>query len=242
METFQIVHLPDTQFYSASYPSIFAAQTAWCNAQATANNIKLISHTGDIVDDANSDAQWSNAKAAMDTLLDAGCAFTRLPGNHDQYNPTKFKATFPVSDFAGKDWFVGHSNDELSMASQFTAGGQSFLNIAIKDSPPLSFASPTGTLVWARALMQAHPNHRVILSTHWYMETNGTLSTVGQFIWDNLIVPFPNVFLVLCGHRHGVFHRTDTSSPGFTVDQLLADYQSDPFGGGGYLRVLQITV
>ena len=44
-------------------------------------------------------------------------------------------------------------------------------------------------------------------------------------MWRELISPHDQIFLVLCGHHHGVATRTDTNAAGHEVLQLLADYQ-----------------
>ena len=67
-DDFTIVALPDTQFYSASYPQIFNQQTQWIRDNATALNIKLVLGEGDIVNGGGEISQWQNADAAMKLL------------------------------------------------------------------------------------------------------------------------------------------------------------------------------
>jgi hypothetical protein len=67
-EDFTIIALPDTQFYSQSYPSIFTAQTQWIVDNKDAFNILYVAHEGDIVNTADSTSQWDNAVAAMSLL------------------------------------------------------------------------------------------------------------------------------------------------------------------------------
>ena len=47
---------------------------------------------------------------------------------------------------------------------------------------------------------------------------------------------------VLCGHNHGATHNVKDLGDGRTVPEILADYQSAPEGGLGYLRLLQFDV
>ena len=44
-------------------------------------------------------------------------------------------------------------------------------------------------------------------------------------LWRELISAHDQIFLVLCGHHHGVARRTDRNAAGHEVLQLLADYQ-----------------
>ncbi len=67
-DNFTIVALPDTQFYSQSYPAIFSAQTQWIVNNKDALNIVYVAHEGDIVNVATDTTQWDNADTAMDLL------------------------------------------------------------------------------------------------------------------------------------------------------------------------------
>src|SRR5215470_17362628 len=67
-DEFTIVALPDTQFYSSTYPQIFAAQTQWIADHVKDQNIKLVAGLGDIVDGGGSLSQWQNADAAVRLL------------------------------------------------------------------------------------------------------------------------------------------------------------------------------
>src|SRR5689334_2636738 len=50
---FTIIALPDTQYYSESYPDTFTAQTQWIVDHASALNIQMVLGLGDVVNDAN---------------------------------------------------------------------------------------------------------------------------------------------------------------------------------------------
>lgn len=261
METFSIIHLPDTQHYSRAYPEIFNAQTQWIKDHVATNNVKLITHTGDVIDDSSSLVQWGRARTAMN-ILGVSTPLSVIAGNHDQYGSGKdrFREYFPSSKYSGQSWFVGVSLDGLSMAQEFTAGGYSFLHIGIKFQPSTNYSDPTSTISWAKGVIEAHPNHLVIISTHSflhyghsssgypdgdrtdYVASPDYLGGNGKGIWEQLCVPYPKVILVICGHNHGTYYRRDESSTGYNVDQILADYQGDTNGGNGYLRVIQVTV
>jgi hypothetical protein len=45
-----------------------------------------------------------------------------------------------------------------------------------------------------------------------------------------------------CGHRSAESRRTDTDdATGNVIHSMLADYQSDPMGGGGYMRIWEFS-
>src|SRR3546814_13058298 len=44
-------------------------------------------------------------------------------------------------------------------------------------------------------------------------------------LWQKLILPNDQIFMVLSGHQHGQSRRIDKNAAGHTVYQILADYQ-----------------
>jgi hypothetical protein len=65
----------------------------------------------------------------------------------------------------------------------------------------------------------------------------------GEEIWRKLVARNDNILFVLCGHDlgDGVGRLASTRADGTTVHQLLANYQMQALGGGGYLRLLQFS-
>ena len=58
----------------------------------------------------------------------------------------------------------------------------------------------------------------------------------------NALKSNPNLFLMLCGHKHGEGKRKDTDMPGEgAVQTVLADYQGRSNGGDGWLRILTFS-
>jgi hypothetical protein len=242
---FTIVAIPDTQYYSASYPATFEAQTQWIVNNRTALNIAYVAHEGDIVDDSSQTTRWTNANAAisiLDTLPDL--PYGLCVGNHDE-NPngdpngtTAFNTWFPYTRYQTRPWYGGHygtNNDNHYIL--FSAGGMDFIAIHLE----FGYGSDAGVLTWAEGLLQANPNRRAIVSEHDILNvgTPASWTAQGQPIYDAL-KDNPNLFLILCGHNHGEGSRVDVYN-GHTVYSLLADYQSDPNGGNGYLRTMEFV-
>jgi len=146
-----------------------------------------------------------------------------------------FRSVFGAAGafFAGKPWYVASYQGGTSSAQTFTAGGYTFLHIALQ-------MSPNETVIqWAASVIGQHPGLPTIVTTHDYLNAKGerkanpiielaavdfTHSTAEQ-LWHELIDRNDQIFLVLCGHHHGVATRTDRNAAGHDVLQLLADYQ-----------------
>jgi parallel beta-helix repeat protein len=251
-ENFTIVALPDTQYYAASYPTIFDNQTNWIVKNQTAQNIVFVSHLGDIVDTASNTTQWQRADASM-RILDNKVLYGILPGNHDlQDGGTNYESYFPPSRYSyWNGSYVSYSpSNNLNNYQLFSTGGMNFIAIDLEYDPPAD------VLTWAGNVLDNYSDRRAIISTHSYLTFSGALSTTGgQNIYNNLVVPHNNVFLVLCGHSYdsttgyGVWERTDTFGGGRVVYQLLSDYQDVALGdngktgrcGDGWLRIMKFV-
>jgi hypothetical protein len=246
---------------SANYPQIFNAQTQWIRDNAAALNIKLVLGEGDIVNGGGEIGQWQNADAAM-KVLDGVVPYMSVIGNHDydQNDPSKrtastknFNNYFGPNRYAGKSWYRGSyapgSNENFY--GTFTLGGTNFLVIA------LEFMPRSTVLDWANSVVAANQDKEVIVLTHAYEYSDNTRigrcdewnKTVfhlnsdndGNDMWNKLVRKHENISLVLSGHvtaGDGTGRRADLGDNGNLVNQVLADYQTLPNGGNGWLRIM----
>jgi hypothetical protein len=228
---FTIITLPDTQFYSAKFPYLFIEQTIWVRDNVDKLNCKFVIHEGDIVDRSRDLSQWKAAQQAM-SVLENKVPYCFSIGNHDM--PTdNFNKNFPLTSYSNKKWFGG-SFDQTNDNSYhtFDAEGMKFLILCLQYDP-----NKPKLVDWANNVIEQHPNHRIIVATHSYLDRN-RFTPEGQQLWGNVIKKHKNIFFVLCGHL-SVGRRTDTGDNGNTVYSLLADYQGNSFGGDGWLRILK---
>jgi len=241
-ETFTLIALPDTQFYSQDYPAIYDTQTQWVVNNAEDMNIVFVTHEGDIVNTDSSATQWQNADHSMSILDNGNFGWGMAPGNHDLNGGpgTNFNYYFPFSRFSGETWYGGAFNDfSTNNYELFKGGDDDYLILH------LQYDANDTILSWANTVIAAHPEARVIVTTHRFLLADGTRDTATsvQHLWDNVITPHADqVFLVLCGHYVtsgvGEANRTDIVN-GHPVHQLLADYQTRTSGGTGWLRILE---
>jgi hypothetical protein len=234
VEDFTIVVLPDTQYYSESYPATFSAQTQWIVDNQVARNIVYVAHEGDVVNDATSTTQWDNADVAMDILDVANIPYGIAPGNHDE--DANYNTYFGVSRFLGKSFFGGEypTNDMQNNYMLFSAGGMDFIVIN------LDYISPdAGALTWADNLLSTYSTRRAIVVSHLIIYSGGNFSSWGEEVYDALKAN-PNLFLMMNGHITAEAQRSDLFS-GNTVYTLLANYQGLTNGGNGWLRILEFS-
>ena len=238
-DRFTVAVIPDTQNYcdvaAASSPQpasaqIFQREMTYLANQKTAQNIVFVTHVGDVVQHGDLyDAEWQNARSALDILAASGIPFGLAPGNHDYDNYSHSTGSRPLvgsakwqqyfgpdsAYFSGKNWFGGSHYDTasfgLSSYQTFAAGGKLFLHLSLEMEPS------DDTLAWARSVLVSHPGVPTIVTTHEYLgyqnDANGVAVRLAdgymsgeannqpQAVWDKFIAANDQIFLVLCGHN-----------------------------------------
>ena len=257
-----VIVLPDTQYYSAYYPTIFNAQVNYILNQRGPRNIAGVLHVGDVVDDIFSDSQWVAAAKAL-RPLDNVLPYILVPGNHDQDGNRKglMDNYFPPDTMP---WITGTMvpGQSENTYTLLDIGPRKWLVMA------LEFGPRNNTLVWADGILKAFPTLPAILLTHAYLYDDGTRYdwaakgsnqlynphwynptpdegvNDGEEMYKKLVVPNPNIRLVFSGHMNttpwALARRTDLRPQGGApVHQMLQDFQSNTNGGDGYLRILE---
>lgn len=260
-QDFTIVALPDTQFYSETYPEIFKAQTQWIADNVASKNIKLVLMEGDIVNGGGETYQWQNADAAM-KILDGKVPYMVAIGNHDynQNQPlgrtasaTNFNKWFGPARYAGQSWYQGAfaSGSNENYYGFFTFSGREYIVLVLEAFPRDS------VLDWANNVLAANHGREAILLTHAYLyydntrigrcdgfnaaKIGATDGNDGEPMWSKLVSKHPNISLVLNGHvtpGDGTGRLSELGVNGNLVNQVLADYQTLPNGGNGWLRIM----
>lgn len=232
-----IIWMSDTQYYSEKYPHIFSNITDWITSKQDALNISYVIHTGDIVDNFEILNEWINASKCIRPLDKARIPYGVLAGNHDN-GIGSFHLFYNL--FFGR-WRL-YKNGFFSGS---ILGNQNHYDLfSIKNSDfiilYLSFGISSFEFSWADAVLKQHADRNAIIAIHAYIDKEGDYILQGEEIFNRLVVPNDNVFMVLCGHKHDVELNTKTID-NRTVYEILANYQSEPLGGNGYIRLLHFS-
>ncbi len=254
---FSVVVLPDTQFYSQSYPEAFNAQTQWIVNNSANYNIQFVLGEGDVVDVAEQPVQWQNADAAIRLLDNANIPYVLTLGNHDyaDENPsdrdtTAFNSYFGPSRYAQDSWYMGGypSGTNDNFYAVFTVNGKQYLILA------LEFVPRDAALAWAKTVLDANPDKEIIVLTHSFTFTDSTRAdqcdnddipaagnNQGEDVWQKLLINYPNLSLVLNGHSYignNAARRVDLGLQQNLVNEILSDYQNLANGGDGWMRIM----
>jgi len=241
---------------------MFNAQTQWIVNNQNSLNVAYVAHLGDMVqngDNGGNTTEWSVADGALKILENAGIPYGVHPGNHDEgatgsdegdaAYTVLYNTYFGVSRFSGRSYYGGnYGTNNNNHYDLFSAGGMNFIVIYFAydyntAGTGLNTDFPN-VLTWAQGVLKQYSDRHAILVSH-YMMGNGNpanLSIQGGAIVNGL-GGIPNVFLTLAGHYNtlpGEGQRTSVVS-GNTVQGLMSDYQDQPNGGNGWLRIMTFS-
>ena len=217
----------DTQMVNSRYPKDLAKIYDWILANKDEKNIKFVFGLGDVTD-TDTDTEWKNAKEQI-VRMDGVIPYSLVRGNHDssaQINKY-FANDVYMSQFGG---FFEDGKIENSWKT-IEVDNVDYLLIAIDDGPT------DAMLEWAAGVIEAHPNHKVIISTHGYLNDDCTrlkrtftdaTRNDGEQIWEKLVSKYKNIFLLLSGHdvSENVVYLQSKGIHGNTVTQMLIDPQT----------------
>lgn len=244
---------------------VFMSMTRWVKQRQTADNIKVVLHMGDIVNDNDRLYQWENASSALG-ILDDAVPYLLAVGNHDMVpgNPAwipdssrnikNFNSFFPVSRFERKDWYGGSMTCSNKTSDNYYNNSYHFIDAGNLEFIIISLeVAPTDAMLhWADSILSKHCSKRAVIITHSYMLADDRRDYPGGFgylppngntgeeIWNKLVKKHTNIFLVLSGHvTNNNTHRGLLTSKGIygnTIYQLLSGEGHD-----GWLRILQFV-
>ncbi|MCM3626798.1 S-layer homology domain-containing protein [Paenibacillus glycanilyticus] len=238
---FSFAWASDTQYYSDSYPEIYDKEMKYVADMKDEKKISYLIHTGDLVDDFNRPDEWKVASDSMKRLEDAGVPYGVVTGNHDvnhdESNYTEYWKYFGRERFEDQPYYGDDLNNNRDHYDLISVKGQDFLIMY------LGWNIQDNTVEWANEVLKKYPDRYVIIGTHEYISPTGAYSGQGEMIWNEIVAKNDNVKMVLCGHLHGVAYNVKhVENSDRVVIEMLADYQSGPQGGQGYMRFLEFNL
>lgn len=239
----------DTQWLSKYKPEKMEGIYDWILANKGSKKIAHVFGLGDITEDWNTagkEAEWIRAQQYI-SKLDGVIPYSLIRGNHDEskYFLKYFANETYMSQFDG---FIAEG-DIRNSYKEFTIGSTDYLFLT------LDFGASDEMLAWANEVVLAHPNHRVIVTTHGYhgfdgnhlsydnVPSSGNITSAsdvdtsvgnnirgynnGVQIWEKFVSKHPNIFLVLSGHtsEEDILLLQSEGNHGNIVNQMLIDPQ-----------------
>ncbi|RKH01067.1 metallophosphoesterase [Corallococcus sp. CA047B] len=241
---FTFVVIPDTQQETVYQPARLTHRMQWIADNKTAQDIRFVMHTGDLMDwDTADHIHYQRASDSFQVLDTAQIPYAIALGNHDTAavcqggsacpgnvnanlrNTTTFNTYFPLSRFKalGGVFETGKCDNAYHT---FSAGGLNWLVVN------LELWARTDSVNWAKTVLAQFPKHNVIFITHSHLNSSGGIEQSNggygnnspQYVFNNLISQYANVRFVFSGHVGTSAYRTDTGVHGNTIYQMLNTY------------------
>ncbi len=257
---FTLVLFPDTQNMVSYYPATWEAMAQWVVDHKINNNIQAVIGLGDVTQHDNS-LEYTEALRGWNKIKNAGVPYVPVVGNHDYDNlimrsTITWNINLGIAYFSGKIWYGGsYKNHTENYYIKLDIGTQKYLIMALELFPR------TVALTWAQGVISANTDRKVIITTHGYLNPDGTRTlhtdlggpnqlglsgdNDGQQIWDNLIKLNSNIIMVVCGHQHYPLrpqtsaYSIDKGVNGNLVHQFFINHQDEKNGGNGYMALLK---
>ena len=227
----------DTQYIARDNPENMTKYYQWILDNKESRKIECVIGLGDITD-GNKTEQWEPSKKAI-SLLDGKLLYTLVRGNHD--NAASLNSYLGTEAYYNQLKSRGESGvfkeGQLENAyCTFTVGKTKYLIIM------LDFGAKNDVLEWAGGVLEKYSDHRAIITTHAYMNSDKTtLDPADKWapttydssfndanvMWDKLASQYENVILVLSGHipYDNIVTLQQKGKHGNTVTQMLIDPQ-----------------
>ncbi len=217
----------DTQYINKHNPESYPAIYDWILDNVDDKKIKFVAGLGDITE-SSTEAEWVLAQEQI-TRLDGLVPYSIVRGNHD--GKKGYNQYFPYENYADT---LGGSFDGtmLNTYQELVIGRNKYLIMG------LDYGCDDDVLEWANEVASAYPDHNIIVTTHGYLDKDGSLIVDGMItnngfntggdIWHKFIKKHSNITMVLAGHviNEDIVAVQSKGENGNIVTQMLINPQS----------------
>lgn len=239
-----VAWMSDTQHYANKFPEIFPIMTGFLRDEAEKMHLVYVVHTGDLVHRNAEIENWTVAREAMDLISHIPNGV--LAGNHDMEPSTggyeNYYKYFGEAWYSDMPCYGASFENNRGHYDLLTVSGRDYIFVYMSHAPDES------ALAFVCESFQQFPERIGILCLHDYITTEGVLSEAGWKIREKVVAKCPNLYMVLCGHRYGLYTLEDAFDddgdgvPDRKVYEIMMNYQAaGKEGGGGYLRLMQFN-
>ncbi len=249
---YTLMVVPDMQAMNYWKKDNFKQQSQWIVDSAEELNTQFVMYLGDMVESKYSvnpeatEKEWQDASKYI-SMLDGKVPYSVILGNHDYDNwatkdrsTTMFNKYFSYDKYSKTEYFGGAFKNGCmdNYYSLIKIGNVEYLIMCLEYGPR------TNVVNWADRIISEHPNSRVIVTTHSYVEPDGSLvdgddkhsptitinydkSNNAVDMWEKCLKKHSNVFMVFSGHLCSdyIVMRQDKGINGNTVTSFLVDAQ-----------------
>ena len=208
--------------------------------------------SGDLVQKTVDEQEWLDVmEYLIDPILNGNVPLGVSSGNHDvgglvAVNPDGSNGLDDVlvydlyeqyvgeSKFSNLPYYGGSFENNRSHYDIVTVAGHEFLFLHLGwGSTAYGVHVSSKDIKWAKEVLEMYPDKTVVLSTHEYLNSYGGRTATGEYVFNELVKKYSNIYFVFSGHINGSSSKIDyidDNNDGLNdrvVLQLLTDYQEE---------------
>lgn len=261
--TLRLAVVPDTQIMTKKHPELLAGIADWITARS--DQLDAVLHVGDVVHDGSADvAQLQRGRAWVEQVAGTGLPVFVAPGNHDddrmlggpERSLSAFARHLLPSGLASRPWWGGaygtSVTDRAGNYYGWVGRGEHRILVLV-----LEFGPRAGAVEWAKNILSQYPSADAIICTHVFLDGDGGRTRPGspfhprdypanpdgydgEDLWAAL-QDVPNLRVIVSGHQLPpcTSYRVDRAPDGHPVIATYQNWQHEPHGGGGRIRLLE---
>ena len=215
--------IPDPQYTTQYKPAILDAQNEWIVKYRDDLNIAMTLGVGDVTQDS-SDTEFAHADRSYSVFDKADLPYLLADGNHDSI---KFLDKFGPARYANNSSFCGAGPSGYSKYAKVNAGSYRYMFVTI----PYNQEQLDQDREWLNQILTENKNVPTVIVTHF---DDGTKNITNDFVKK-----YDQVFMFLEGHvtyRDASVMQNDYGHP---VINAIVNYQFEPYGGNGVMRLME---
>ena len=177
---YSFIAVPDIQISTHYQPWKLDVAADYMGKILKTKNLKYVTYVGDLCDDARQQSHWDVVKHHFSMLEQKGVPYGFVPGNHDYddgggrvRSTVMLNTNLPYDHYASLPYFGGAFYDGMI---------DNYYNLIDMDGVKYMFLNlewgPRDTVLeWANRVVDQYPDHRVIVTTHYYTDTDGNIGS-----------------------------------------------------------------
>lgn len=220
----------DTQNITFKYPEKLDTVYKYIADNIESKKIAHVFALGDMTEGDTLD-EWDIVEKAV-SLIDGKVRYSLVRGNHD--GKLGFLSKFGNSSNYRKQYKASFLSS-LNTAVEFSAGDLDYLVLN------LDYLPSDEVLAWANSVVEAHPYHNIIVTTHANLNSDGTRydsdgGNGGTAQWEKFISKHSNIVLGFYGHIDDEYLsvvQTEGANDNIVSEILIDPQKTDLLYDGG---------
>ena len=215
--------IPDPQYTTQYKPAVLDAQNEWIAENANDYNIAMTLGVGDITQDGT-EAEFKRASESYSIFDKNNISYLLTDGNHDSSIYLKY---FGAQRYENNPAYQGAGPSGYSKYAITKGGSYNYLFLTI----PYNSEQIDQDREWINNILTTFDNLPTVIITH-FDDNNKNIT-------NDFVKKYDQVFMFIEGHVTYRDAKIINNDYGHPVLNTIVNYQFEPYGGNGIIRLMQ---